>query len=360
MTKVGNIHSSIFRRIADIVPQIGTTMLSQVLESGAFLSVTGQMLHQWSGPQVERRLTDALKFRIMSEAMKCQGVYIHCTKDMNAFTCEGDDRGPQNLKACIDDRVCYMNKWSGRGFWWRHHVEEPFGADQMGDWPFLVDPENIIISSYKTYKLLKGTSGNKMDKFITKDDLITPQNFMDAATPGAFFLPVCVNDRFHQNTPLDDHNLWDNFSQSSEKKTLPCSCGEFWSDETEGIWRDTGLATAKHATKYRTKFCAKQLSKKIPDNKLERFVAECRLGVSNRGGFFDSYVNERHTHCDVVIDLLTKLGKGPDDVNPYLRLALECKAGLHVTSVRHKPRKECDLYLTTGYEDLAKEYIAST
>ena len=327
----------------------GGTILGKIIESGAFLSTNAQMLHQWSGAQVEKRLTDALKFRILSEGMKSQGVYIHCTKDMNAFTCENDDRGPQNLKACIDDRVCYMNKWSGRGYYWRHHVEEPFGVDQMGDWPFLVTPEDIIISSYKTYKLSKG--GKQMQKLINQDDLISPQNFLDASTPGAFFLPVCINDRFHQNTPLDDYTLWDNFNQVSEKKTLPCSCGEFWGDETEGFWKDTGLAMSKHEKKYRSSFCPRQLTKKMGDNKLERFVADCHLFVSKQG-MFNKYKDGKHPFCDVVMDIVNAHGRSPEDMNSYLRLALECKIGLHVTSVKGKPKKECEMYMKTGFDEL--------
>jgi len=339
-------------------------MLQRILEPGIFLPVTGQMLHQWTGPTVEKRLTDALKFRILSEALKSQGVYIHCTKDMNSFTCEGDSRGPQNLKACIDGRVCYLNKWAGRGFWWRHHTEEPFGVDAMGDWPFLVTPEDIIISSYKTYMLSKpkDTTGRKnysFTKFTTanEEEMVSPQNFLDASTPGAFYLPICVNDRFHQNTPLDDYSLWDDFNPYSEKKTLPCSCGAGgWGEETEQVWLDTGLSLAKHANRYKRSFCSKQLATKIPkENKLELFVHHCRLGISPRiPSFFpaaDAFKNERHPHCDVVLDILARSGAGPDDLDPYMKLGLECKAGLHAED---RPGKECELYMATGYEELAR------
>ena len=125
------------------------------MESGSYIAVNSEMMHQWSSYKTEKRLTDALK------AMKSQGVYIHCIKGMNAFTCENDNRGPQNLKVCMDDCVCYMNRWAGRGYWWRHYTKEPFGVDQMGDWPFLVTPEDIIISSYKTYKQEEGSLHRK-------------------------------------------------------------------------------------------------------------------------------------------------------------------------------------------------------
>jgi len=343
-----------------LVDSDGTTMLQKILESGSFLSVSAQMLHQWSGPNVEKRLTDALKFRILSEALKSQGVFIHCTKDMNSFTCENDSRGPQNLKACIDGRVCYLSKWSGRGFWWRHHAEEPFGVDSMGEWPFLVSPEDIIISSYKTYILSKGAPGKDYAhaKFMSNEEMISPQNFLDASTPGAFYLPVCVNDRFHQNTPLDDYTLWDDFNQYSEKKSLPCSCGPAgWGEETEQVWLDTGLAMAKHADRYKCSFCPKQLAAKIPkENKLELYVHECRLGISHAPGFFNrnGFKNERHPHCDVVLDILTRIGAAPGEVDPYMKLGLECKAGLHVTGSKRKPVKECDLYMGAGYEELAR------
>ena len=335
-----------------IIDNSGNTLLGKILESGSYIAVNSEMMHQWSSYKTEKRLTDALKFRMLSEAMKSQGVYIHCTKDMNAFTCENDNRGPQNLKACIDDRVCYMNKWSGRGYWWRHHAEEPFGVDQMGDWPFLVTPEDIIISSYKTYKQEK--SGKVGGRFATQEELVSPQAFMDASTPGAFFLPVCINDRFHQNTRLDDHTLWDDFNPKSEKKTLPCSCGEFWGDETEAFWRDTGLATAKHQEKYRSSFCPRQLKEKIGDNRLERFVADCRLRISKQG-MFNSYKDGKHPFCDVVLDIIKMHGQSPEDMDPYLRLALECKAGLHTTSVRHKPKKECEMYMKAGFEELVNK-----
>ncbi|KAF8430033.1 hypothetical protein EV426DRAFT_708149 [Tirmania nivea] len=335
-----------------VIDATGGTMLGQILEGGSYLAVNSQMMHQWSGHQAEKRLTDALKYRIFSEALKSQGVYIHCTKKMNAFSCENDDRGPQNLKACIDNRVCYMNKWSGRGYWWRHHVEEPFGTNQMGDWPMLVTPEDIIISSYKTYKQEK--TGKTIGKFATQEELLSPQAFMDASTPGSFFLPVCVNDRFAQITTLDDYKLWDNFNQSSEKKTLPCSCGEFWGDETEQVWHDTGLGIAKHQEKYRSSFCPRQLKKKIGDNKLERFVADCHLRVS-KGGLFNGYKDGKHPFCDVVMDIIKAHGRSPDDIDPYLKLALECKAGLHVTRIRGKPKKECEMYVKTGFEELVNK-----
>lgn len=345
-------------------------MLHKILEPGSFLSVTGQMVHQWSGPAVEKSLTDALKYRILSEALKSQGTYIQCSKIMNGFTCEDDNTGPQNLKACIDGRVCYLYKWAGRGPFWRHHVEEPFGVDQLGDWPFLITPEDIISSSYKTYMLSKKARGGKdysHAKFMNDEEMISPQNFLDASTPGAFFLPVCINDRFHQNTPLDDYTLWDDFNQYSDKKTLPCSCGPAgWGEETEQIWLETGLAFAKHADRYKRSFCTKQLASKIPtkDKKLEMFVNECRLGVSRQGGWLaglgalggwlNDYGNERHPHCNVVLDILARVGAGPDEVDPYMRLGLECKAGLHVSGVRNSPKRECELYMGTGYEDLAR------
>ena len=332
-------------------------MLQRILESGSFLSVSGQMLHQWSGPNVEKRLTDALKFRILSEALKSQGVFIHCTKDMNSFTCENDSRGPQNLKACIDGRVCYMNKWAGRGYWWRHHCEEPFGIDAMGDWPFLVTPEDIIISSYKTYMLSKGAPGQSDAKLMSNEDLISPQNFLDASTPWAFSLPVCVNDRFHQNTPLDDYTLWDDFNQYSDKKTLPCACGPAgWGEETEQVWLDTGLALAPHAARYKRSFCPTQLAAKIPrENKLELYVHECRLGISHAKNSFlgASFVNQRHPHCDAVLDVLSRV-VAVEDLDPYVKLGLECKVGLHVAGVWRKPIKACDLYLGVGYEELAR------
>lgn len=327
----------------------GSTLLGEILEGGSYLAVNSQMMHQWSGHQAEKRLTDALKYRLFSEALKSQGVYIHCTKQMNAFNCEKDDSGPQNLKACIDDRVCYMNKWSGRGYWWRHHVEEPFGVDQMGDWPMVITPENIIISSYKTY--MQEKSGKATSKFAVQEQLLSPEAFMDASTPGTFFLPVCVNDRFHQNTPLDNYKLWDNFNQNSDKKTLPCSCGEFWGDETAAVWRDSGLGMAKHQEKYRANFCPRQLKKKLGDNKLERFVADCNLNISKQG-MFNSYQDGRHPFCDVVMDIIKLHQRSPDDIDPYLKLALECKAGIHVSSVRGKPNKECELYVKGGFDEL--------
>ena len=327
----------------------GISILSTILEPGGFLAVSTTMMNQWTGPTVEKRLTDALKYRIFSEALKSQNVFIHCTSSMNAFTCENDSTGPQNLKACIDNRVCYMNKWSGRGYYWRHHVEEPFGVDQMGDWPLLLVPEDIIIGSYKTYQLT--SSERAKQKVISQEELVSPTNFMDATTPGAFYLPVCVNDRFHQNTPLDDHSLIDDFNPNSEKKTLPCSCGTFWGDETESVWHGTGLNLAPHADKYRTSFCPRQLDTKMSDNKLERFVADCRLDIA-KTGWFGGYREGKHPFCEVVIDLVTKHGKGPEEMDPYLKLALECKIGLLRTSVTGKIKKECEIYAKAGFEEL--------
>ncbi|KAI5803440.1 hypothetical protein DFH27DRAFT_610488 [Peziza echinospora] len=329
----------------------GHTMLGNILDSGNFIAVDSQMIHLWTGEQVEKRLTDALKYRVLSEALKSQGVYIHCTKDMDARTCQGDRRGPQKLKACIDGRVCYLNKWNGRGYWWRHHVEEPFGTSQMADWPFLVRPEEIIKSSYKTYQMLKETP-DALNGFMKNANMFAAHDFLDASVAGAFFIPVCINDRFHQNAK-HEMTLWDNFNQNSEQKTLPCSCGLNWGDETESFWRETGLAKAPQNKRYRTTMCPKQLKKKMDDgSKLERFVADCRLGI-HYSGMIKGYKETPHEHCEAVLPLIGRHGKGPDDIDPFLRLALECKAGLHKTSVKKKARVECQPYLKKeGFEDL--------
>lgn len=53
---------------------------------------------------------------------------------------------------------------------------------------------------------------------------------------------------------------------------------------------------------------------------------ECRLGISHAPGFLNrnGFKNKRHPHCDVVLDILVRLGAGPIEVDPYMKLGLEC------------------------------------
>lgn len=109
------------------------------------------------------------------------------------------------------------------------------------------------------------------------------------------------------------------------KKSLPCSCG-LWGKDTEQVWRETGLWNHKDArNEYKKLLCPRQIEAKIED-RLERFVAYCALGVRKTGGIMRTGASPV---CGTVIEEIEKHGN-PDleSMSKELLLRLGCAAGV--------------------------------
>jgi hypothetical protein len=83
-----------------------------------------------------------------------QKIYITCTKDFRrtakpyrpvvenrakAASCRRDNSGPPEFKACVEEYVCYMYKWSDRGPSPAWHNEQPPGKDVLEYDPWNID-----------------------------------------------------------------------------------------------------------------------------------------------------------------------------------------------------------------------------
>lgn len=129
----------------------GSTPLSRLIGAGGYLPTTSDALAQWTGPEAERKITRSLLLKVVDGALKSQTLWISCTKDFyttgarkNSYseakypttTCRRDLSGPQDLKECVDDYVCYMYKWDSRGVPFTHQVERPYGLADLAEAPF--------------------------------------------------------------------------------------------------------------------------------------------------------------------------------------------------------------------------------
>ncbi|KAF8539870.1 hypothetical protein BDD12DRAFT_909774 [Trichophaea hybrida] len=303
----------------------GATHISNALAMGSFLPANRGSLHQWTDSSIEDAMTKNMYFKTLNAAMRSQKHFISCTPHLlkkvskhkivdkqavSVPTCLADNTGPENLRACIpisptirNETVCYLYRWADRGMAPSHHVEEPWGWEQLQN--FDASVEDIIISSFLTHRHTFAGEGDAFESLFTAPTLSwgpTAEFITDPTTPGMFSIPVC-NTPYNWNGPThgysysDDTNLW------SSRKSLPCYCGSL-GNETQSVWAAMRLDISGKRREYMTMLCPRQIDNKIK-NKLERYVAKCRLRIKKKGGI--NFMRQDHL-CDVLIDELEARG----------------------------------------------------
>jgi len=249
-------------------------------------------------------------------------------------SCKQDNTGPQNLKACVPytsseaathgignghdggELACYMYKWAARGKSSRHHNEAPFGSEEWEEWG--VSSADIITSSVRSY-LLELESYEIVDP-LGAGTLQTAGAIGQADTPGVFTVPVCIS-RHNLNAPIESFTFLSELNPFSPSKHLPCDCG-YWGEDTEKVWRDAGLWDAE-PEHYRLTLCPRQTNSHTND-RLEKWVAECRLGTKKFGYRRRFGTDPR---CGVVTWLLSELKRRgiPAQLPESVRLGIWCR-----------------------------------
>ncbi|KAL7269624.1 hypothetical protein RUND412_007698 [Rhizina undulata] len=341
----------------------GATELSKILEYGSFLPADGAALDAWTKSDVESSLTKNIFYKTLNSALTSQKVYITCTRHMDyekfdpsvdlvaalEDSCKADKSGPQNLKACIGDQVCYLYRWNDRGLKLAHHNEEPFGFDAIEDEPWEVDPAAIIKSSVSTYMLGIENTHNT-DQSGAEPPLLSIGPSADAISnpefPGVFSIPVCLSP-YNWNTQLDNYGIHDDLNPHSSKKNLPCYCGPLGS-QTQQVWEAVGFSTSGAKDRYARELCPRQIKKKIQEP-LERYVAMCRLEVRNSHGIVKK---GKDKFCDVVVKELEKMGfvSVSQEVDQEVAKAFMCKI------YRSKDSK-CERYKNTPFSRIWEETL---
>ncbi|KAL7276651.1 hypothetical protein RUND412_000356 [Rhizina undulata] len=340
----------------------GSTELSRILEYGSFLPAHGGSLSKWTHSDVEKSLTKNLFYKTLNSALRSQKVYISCTShitdkidlylsgDLEAIledSCAQDKSGPQNLKACIGDKVCYLYRWNDRGVKIAHHNEEPFGFDQIEDEPWEVNPEAIIKSSVNMYILQLG-NGTDISVLASSLPLLAIGPSAEAISnpefPGVFTIPVCVSP-YNWNTQLDGYGFHDDINPHSSKKNLPCYCGPLGS-ETKQIMKAVGFHSSGARDRYYKELCPRQIKEKIKDP-LEQYMALCRLNVHVSGLLIK---NGKDKFCDVVIKEIEGAGYASitQEMHPEIRDAFMCK-------IERKKNGKCRKYKNSPFSKVWEE-----
>jgi len=251
-----------------------------------------------------------------------------------AQSCRLDNTGPQNLKACVPytsseaamhgigngrdggELACYMYKWAARGKASRHHNEVPFGSEEWEEWG--VTSAEIITSSVRSYLL--GLESYEIADPLSAGTMQTAKAIGHADTAGVFTVPVCVS-RHNLNAPIESFTLLSEWNPHSPSKHLPCDCG-YWGEDTEKVWRETGLWDVE-PEHYRMTLCPRQTSSHT-NERLEKWVAECRLGTKKSGGIRRFGTDSR---CGIVTWLLSELKRRrvPAQLPEPVRLAIWCR-----------------------------------
>lgn len=324
---------------------------------GSFLPADSGALKQWTESTVEDALTKNMYFKTLNAVMKAQKHFISCTTDLQykphtnrlidkktrkVNACFSDNTGPENLRGCIPaspatngkETVCYLYRWADRGIVISHHIEEPWGWQQLAS--FDAVPADIIKSSYlsRRYSL-----GDEQYDLLTDPASLargpSAEFITDPTTPGMFSIPVC-NTPYNWNGHTNGYSYWDDMNPWSARKSLPCYCGVL-GNETQSVWSSMRLDVSEKRGEYLTMLCPRQISDKI-ENRLERWIAKCRLRVSK----ILLTHHQRFDHfCDIVIDEIEARGIiSADEFYPELTHVIMCKA-------RGSRNKTCKKYSHT-------------
>lgn len=310
--------------------------LTNLFAMGSFLPADRNALGKWTASTLESTLTKSLFLKTVNLAWKTQRVYITCTSHLiskpNTNTislksaaaenfCENDNTGPQNMKACIQNHVCYLYKWNDRGFPIAHHNEAPFGLETLRADPWNVVPRDIITSSF-----LSAQTGLSDLSLLGNTSTLAygpgPEFLTQPTTPGLFTIPICNTPKSWAG-PVDGYNMFASDANThSAWKSLPCYCGALGAD-TRRIWEALHLDSASPAARheYIRHLCPRQINAKLKDP-LERYIALCRLGVKRRSGLIRT---GQDGLCEMVISVLEhrKIGS-VEEIDVEVKKGLMC------------------------------------
>lgn len=284
-------------------------------------------------------------YKALNAALKSQKVYISCTQDLRHIPekgaegisitdCAQDNTGPQNLKACIHNAVCYMYRWNDRTLIMGHHNEQPFGFEQLGDYPWNIDASDIIRSSF--FSKIYGLEGAELASNLSfTSSGPTADTAASPAFPGVFTVPVCLTPH-NWNTQTKDYWVGNDINPWAPVKALPCYCGDLGA-ETSQVWREVGFTQSGALDTYVTKNCPRQIKARIADW-LERYVALCRLNIRKSGS---QIKKGQDKFCNVVIAELEKRQiSSTTELEPEVRHSIKCK-------VKRKKRGRCAPFYRT-------------
>lgn len=343
----------------------GSTQLSNALAMGSFLPADGGSLHQWTDASIEDALTKNMYFKTLNAVMRSQKHFISCTphllrkmnkhmivdsRAVNVSTCLADNTGPQHLRACIPasrtvekELVCYLYRWADRGMAPAHHLEEPWGHEQLASLD--TTPEDIIKSSFLTQRHTPAEA--VVDELPTVQSLAWGPGvdfITDPTTPGLFSLPVC-NTPYNWNGPTNGYTYSDDLNPWSARKSLPCYCGAL-GNETQRVWAAMRLGAAGKRREYLTMLCPRQIENKIK-NPLERYLALCGLGVKKNA--VGVHLMETDQLCAVLRDELESRGVAAiEQLSKEQTAVLLCK-------VHQKAGRKCSKFRKTPISEAWRE-----
>ncbi|KAI5787298.1 hypothetical protein EDC01DRAFT_729358 [Geopyxis carbonaria] len=306
-----------------------------LLDGGAWVSGAGS----WGAADLEQRLTKAIALRALGAAWRSQTMWIACTRDWRApdprrnsyaklrdhvGSCDADRSGPQELKACVDGRACYLYKWNSRGAPHAHQVERPYGWQAIGSgiWEG-VSIADVITGSVRTHDAVQ--RGEHVGDALDAGGL--GPALWDPAAVGVFAIPVCESAYNFQGPVEPVFSLSCDTDPWCRKKALPCYCGA-WGNQTRELWDAVGLWEHRaSAGEYRQHLCPRRIKSRVEDG-LEDFVALCRLEVHRWGWGGVIKLPGRHAMCGVVIEAIETLGAGDvEALGSAMRAKLGCLAG---------------------------------
>ncbi|KAI5778517.1 hypothetical protein EDC01DRAFT_673507 [Geopyxis carbonaria] len=302
--------------------------------------------------------------KTLSAAFSTQPLYITCTNDHRhtdktwrasvsakrdpVADCAHDNVGPADFKACVDGLTCYWYKWDSSSVPMTWHNVRPPGKDTWSLPPLSVSVEDIIASSVRSDQSYAHFQG------LSLGDISSPSNFqaavgLNASLPGMFNIPVCLTPDHSWSTIVDGHhfpmNAYENSIPRNPIKNLPCYCGP-WGRDTRRVWKQIPLEL--DSWENTVGHCGYQLYDRIED-KLERFVASCRLDMhAGMGGL--TRFRGRAPECDVVTAIVDRLRLSPAHLKtqmPELYRALLC----HTDMLSISERDKCQAYLNRSLKE---------
>lgn len=95
---------------------------------------------------------------LFDNSLRQQPIYISCTEDKQqrtnprndavgprVDTCNRDNTGPQNLKACFGNMVCYLYEWNERPMSHMSRNKEPEGHRDWDEKPWSIEPQVYLL-----------------------------------------------------------------------------------------------------------------------------------------------------------------------------------------------------------------------
>lgn len=288
--------------------------------------------------------------KALNEALTSDTTYIACTVSNSrkpyqfgtyqpGVSCDRDQSGPPDLKACVDGDACYLYRWKEYDKFnvinlFRHeHNDKPLGIGEWSTPPYFTNASDIIISSVRSaLENLEDFRIKKDGQPLLSTEATSLSDIAKASTPGTFKVPVCYSD-YNWNTPLKTtkKNKWWQVSCSRDdpychEHKLPCYCGP-WGSQTQSVWKAMGIAggfTQKQ-------ICGRNIASRV-SNPLEHYVALCRLNIHRNLGILGSWINgwvvfkDADKNCDKVIGILENFKFGTfEEIPSDIKWVMYCK-----------------------------------